>query len=198
MTEAEWLAANTPEPMLEFVRDKASERRLRLFACACCRRILDRRPNERSRRVLECAEQYSDGLTDEVMLVLAREAHCPCSSAARRGGVQAARAAIVEAATAVRAGTTERAVLAVLLRDLFCNPFRAAHKVGSSVLAWQQRTVVTIASDIYHGRHFDRLPLLADSLEDAGCTDAELLGHLRGPGPHVRGCWAVDVVLGKS
>jgi hypothetical protein len=45
---------------------------------------------------------------------------------------------------------------------------------------------------------FARGALLADALEDAGCTDAELLGHLRSPGPHVRGCWAVDLVLGKS
>jgi hypothetical protein len=51
---------------------------------------------------------------------------------------------------------------------------------------------------IYADRAFDRLPLLADALEDAGCTDDELLGHLRAPGPHVRGCWAVDLVLGKS
>ncbi len=43
-----------------------------------------------------------------------------------------------------------------------------------------------------------RLPVLADALEDAGCADAELLGHLRGPGPHVRGCWAVDMIPGKS
>jgi hypothetical protein len=51
---------------------------------------------------------------------------------------------------------------------------------------------------IYDERAFDRLPVLADALEDAGCADADLLGHLRGPGPHVRGCWAVDLILGKS
>jgi len=55
-----------------------------------------------------------------------------------------------------------------------------------------------LATSIYEQRAFHRLPLLADALEDAGCTDAELLGHLRGPGPHVRGCWALDLVLGKS
>jgi hypothetical protein len=216
MTEAEWLAANRPEPMLEFIRDRASERKLRLFACACCRRIVDWFPHQRkrSRRVLEVAEQYADGLTDEVMLVLARDGRCPCTSAARRGGVHAARAAIVEAVMAVpkqRTGASvpsleparesqerERAVQAALFRDLFCNPFSPAHTVGSSVLAWQERTVVKFASDIYQGRQFDRLPLLADALEDAGCTDAELLGHLRGPGPHVRGCWALDLVLSKS
>jgi hypothetical protein len=216
MTEAEWLAANKPEPMLEFIRGRASERKLRLFACACCRRILDRFPHqrERSRRVLEVAELYADGLTDEVMLVLARGAQCPCTSAARRGGVQAARAAIVEAVMSVPKKTTaggvpsfevarngqerERAVQAALFRDLFGNPFGRAYKIGFSVLAWQERIVVKLASDIYQGRQFDRLPLLADALEDAGCNDAELLGHLRGPAPHVRGCWAVDLVLGRT
>jgi hypothetical protein len=43
-----------------------------------------------------------------------------------------------------------------------------------------------------------KLAVAADALEDAGCTDPELLGHLRGPGPQVRGCWAVDLVLGKE
>jgi hypothetical protein len=57
---------------------------------------------------------------------------------------------------------------------------------------------VTIASDIYRDGKFNDLPILADALEDAGCTDADLLGHLRSPGPHVRGCWAVDLVLGKE
>jgi hypothetical protein len=58
--------------------------------------------------------------------------------------------------------------------------------------------VPKLARSIYDTRDFDRLAVLADALEDAGCTDAELLGHLRGPGPHVRGCWALDKVLGKS
>jgi hypothetical protein len=66
---------------------------------------------------------------------------------------------------------------------------------------WRARageTVSRLAHTIYEKRSFTELPVLADALEDAGCTDAELLGHLRSPGPHVRGCWAVDLVLGKS
>jgi hypothetical protein len=57
--------------------------------------------------------------------------------------------------------------------------------------------VPKLAASIYEQRAFDRLPVLADALEEAGCTDADILGHLRGPGPHVRGCWAVDLILGK-
>jgi hypothetical protein len=55
-----------------------------------------------------------------------------------------------------------------------------------------------LASHIYDSRAFDRLPILADALEEAGCKDAEILAHCRGPGPHVRGCWVVDLVLGKE
>jgi hypothetical protein len=58
--------------------------------------------------------------------------------------------------------------------------------------------VLVLATGIYADKAFNRTPILADALEDVGCTDAELLGHLRGPVPHVRGCWAVDLVLGKS
>jgi hypothetical protein len=70
--------------------------------------------------------------------------------------------------------------------------------VEPGCLACDGGVVPKLATAIYAGRTFDELPVLADALEDAGCTDAELLGHLRSPGPHVRGCWAVDLVLGKS
>jgi hypothetical protein len=55
-----------------------------------------------------------------------------------------------------------------------------------------------LAQGIYDERAFERLPILADALEDAGCTDAAILVHCRGPGPHVRGCWVVDLILGKQ
>jgi hypothetical protein len=104
---------------------------------------------------------------------------------------------------------------AELLRCIFGNPSRhtsvqaswlawilgspSRHRsVDASCLAWNGGAVVKVAQAIYDDRAFERLTLRADALEDAGCTDPELLGHLRGPGPHVRGCWAVDLVLGKS
>jgi hypothetical protein len=70
--------------------------------------------------------------------------------------------------------------------------------VDSAWFTWNGGTMQRLAQGIYDLRVFDRLPLLADALEDAGCTDADLLGHLRGPGPHVRGCWALDLILAKS
>ena len=64
--------------------------------------------------------------------------------------------------------------------------------------SWLTSTVLTLAEGIYADRAFDRLPLLADALEEAGCADAEILRHCRKPGEHVRGCWLLDLLLGKS
>jgi hypothetical protein len=96
------------------------------------------------------------------------------------------------------AGRAEQSAQADLLRDILGNPFRPAPRVDRTVLAWNAGTVVTLAQVIYDERRFTELPILADALEDAGCTDADILAHLRGPGPHVRGCWVLDLLLGKS
>jgi hypothetical protein len=80
------------------------------------------------------------------------------------------------------------------LRCVVGNPFRPV----AFEPAWRSETAVSLAAGIYEERAFDRLPVLADALEEAGCDDAEVLAHCRGPGPHARGCWVVDGVLGKS
>ncbi len=80
-----------------------------------------------------------------------------------------------------------------LLRCIFGNPFRPVAFADS----WRSETAVALATGIYEERAFDRLPILADALEEAGCDHADVLNHLRGPGPHARGCWVVDGVLGK-
>ena len=108
---------------------------------------------------------------------------------------------------------------AALLRCVFGNPFRQAVSLerrndfgephlmanGSGWLyshhpwiVWDNGTAPRLAAAIYEGRTFDRCPILADALEDAGCNDVGILGHLRGGGPHVRGCFALDLVLGRE
>jgi hypothetical protein len=84
-----------------------------------------------------------------------------------------------------------------LVREVVGNPFRAV-QVDPAWLTWGGGLVRRLAQSIYEERRFGGLPVLADALEEAGCDDADLLGHLRGPGPHVRGCWAVDLLLGKE
>jgi hypothetical protein len=81
-----------------------------------------------------------------------------------------------------------------LVRDIFGNPFRP---VAFSP-EWRTTTAVAIAQGMYESRDFGPMPLLADALQDAGCEQPDILDHCRGPGPHVRGCWVVDGVLGKS
>jgi hypothetical protein len=84
-----------------------------------------------------------------------------------------------------------------LLKDIVGNPFQpGATKTPGST--GSDSTVVKLAQNIYDERAFSRMPILADALEDAGCDNADLLAHCRGPGPHVRGCWVVDLLLGKS
>jgi hypothetical protein len=81
-----------------------------------------------------------------------------------------------------------------LLREVFGNPFRP---VPFSP-AWRTDTAVSLARQAYEGRDFALLPILADALQDAGCASPEVLDHCHGSGPHVRGCWVVDLVLGKG
>lgn len=81
-----------------------------------------------------------------------------------------------------------------LLRCIFGNPFRPANANSR----WLTPTVVAVAQGVYEDRAFDRLPILADALEESGCTDASILDHCRATTPHVRGCWVVDLLLKKS
>lgn len=81
-----------------------------------------------------------------------------------------------------------------LFHDIFHNPFRPA----AFSPAWQTQAAVGIASQMYEARDFANMPVLADALQDAGCDSPEIFDHCRGAGPHVRGCWVVDLVLGKS
>jgi hypothetical protein len=227
MTEAKWLACDDPRPLLEVVRDTASDRRLRLFGCACVRRVWGLLPGEQSRRLVEAGEAYADGLVGEQALSEARQAYhdylheaddgeddlvlpdaeagtAACEVAASGASIFCALYASHYAASAAEGGEqAERAAQAVLLRDIF-NPFRPLPPLPASLLHWNSGIIPRMANAIYENRdlpsgHLDpaRLAVLADALEDAGCEDAGLLGHLRG-GVHVRGCWGVDVVLNKS
>ena len=86
------------------------------------------------------------------------------------------------------------AAICRLMRCLFGNPYRPAQLDPS----WRTANVRDLARTVYEDRAFDRLPILADALMDAGCEDAGILGHCRNDGPHARGCWVVDLVLGKA
>jgi hypothetical protein len=221
MTEHEWLNATQPWRMLEFLLGpgRASDRKLRLFAAACCRRSWEQLTNRELRLSIETAELFADGKVSQ-------KARGSVFAAAKASGVTfktsppcVAFAASLCSVKDIRLwiGTIwyqslggpiqQHSSTAVLLRDIFGNPFRPLpprkgqrswQKKLGAWLAWKDGTVAKPAQGIYEARAFDHLPVLADALEEAGCTDAALLGHLRGPGPHVRGCHGVDLLLGRG
>jgi hypothetical protein len=86
------------------------------------------------------------------------------------------------------------AVQPLLLRDIFGNPFRQRRFDAR----WRTSDVLGLARAIYDDRAFKRMPILADALMDAGCENEEIIGHCRGNGPHVRGCWLLDLILEKA
>jgi hypothetical protein len=233
MTEPEWLAATDPAPMLEALQatGKASDRKLRLFAAACCRGLWKLCWDKRTRKAIKTSEEYADGLASKKELDAAGHAawQAACKTPSGKGPQverlkswvwQAVRVAVYEdelmrnavmgAAVAVAEAGQEidretHSTTAGLLREIFVNPFRPLPPLAPSVLTWNNATVVHLAEAIYEDRILpagtfrpDRLAVLADALEEAGCTETSLLGHLRGPGPHVRGCFAVDAILGQA
>jgi hypothetical protein len=225
MTEEEWLAATDPTPMLEFLRGKASNRKLRLFAVACCRRIPAVDSYDHGAAALGLAERLAEGgatNAERRQMRLSLQSPRPwvpslldilagsASTAATRtsGAVSVAQAAsevpigrlLGRGGSGTQnpewrsAANNELVAQTLLLKDIFGNTFRPVIVDP----AWLTSTVLTLAEGIYADRAFDRLPVLADALQDAGCENADVLAHCCGDGPHVRGCWVVDLILGKG
>jgi hypothetical protein len=80
------------------------------------------------------------------------------------------------------------------VREQFGNPFRPVAFSKS----WRTDTAIALARQMYESRDFGAMPILADAIQEAGCDNDDILSHCRGDGPHVRGCWVVDLVLGKE
>jgi hypothetical protein len=224
VTEAEWLACKSPQKMLEFLRGKASERKLRILMCASLRRVWDYLDDERFGRAVEVAERYCDGPSQLTELDEARTIISQINRRRRRQhGWDTQSHLVLEvlypprevsavpftldphfpenlrwSVPEAKRGEELRAQVA-LLRCVLGNPFRAASLGG----ACRTRLIRSLAQAAYEQRTLPagtlepaRLAVLADALDEAGLTDAEVLTHLHSGGPHVRGCWAVDVVLG--
>lgn len=220
MDESEWLSFQDPLAMLQLLADKLSPRKRQLFACACVRRVWEQVSDATCRRAVEVAERYGDGLAAEgereaadialaqgedgrtatygtaelaaTFTINAYQGFAGMDLPLRHPAVNAARFA------ARAAGSKEAAVQAAILRDIAGNPFRLLPAIDPAWLARNDRAVAVLARCIYDERAFDRMPELAAALEAAGCPDAALLGHLRGEGPHVRGCHVIDALLGKE
>ncbi len=219
MTEAEWLTSEDPERMYRVARkvlgydspDRARAMRKRaFFGAACCRLVwpLVKR-DKRCRRTVEYNERQFDRPLPSRK---SDELYWNAKQAAEDPALQATPF-LLEAANLVYDSGSPEAVIrrllhdfegwgdsrelarqvAGILRDVVGNPFRsAAVRAG-----WLTPTVVSLARQVYDSGDFSALPVLADALEEAGCDSADVLAHCRGPGPHVRGCWVVDLLLGE-
>jgi hypothetical protein len=198
---------------------KLPERKTRLFAVACCRRIWPLLKDERSRVAVEVAERLADGLCSGEELDSAITQALDLYEEEPTSRIAAASLLTVDfpllahkiahevaKTTALAQQDTKRASRenARLLREIFGPlPFRIV-TLPPSVRTWNNGLIKRLAEQAYQHRlltagHLDpdRLAVLSDALEDAG-ADAELVEYLRGPGPHVRGCFVLDHLLGKE
>jgi hypothetical protein len=261
MTEAEWLTSTDPQRMLEYITAdrpwrtgsySVSDRKLRLFACACCRQVWNNLSDDRSRHAVETAERYEDGSRNSIDLRDARSAAMLMERSSFYSGDFDAELAykcagpiqeLISNSGLPRwfsVSTKLAPQQAALLREIIGNPFRkqrlCEQQTGDSdTNCWKCRSVMTptvlsIAQTVYDERAFDRMPVLGDALEDSGCDNQDVLRHCRGEeqcrhdgvipapgghmwdycphctgqcwrplrGPHVRGCFVLDLLLGKS
>lgn len=266
MTETEWLACDDPQRMLDFLvgndantaegigggRIILSYRKLRLFAVACCRQVFPELPDQ-WRRLVIGFEKYADqGLGKNDMAAMRSLAHYLYIDAPQgpdEGWYESAVFRLVTESNPIGCVRTlikwgvDQVMQAHLLRDIAGNPFRPVPALPY-LYTGDRYTIHQLAQAIYDDHRYEDMPILADALEDAGCTDEEVLRHCRGEeicwgcggtqgfqanstwvpcelcdeyqtdvipaehhpgklwkplrGPHARGCWVVDICLGKE
>jgi hypothetical protein len=209
MTEAQWLVCGDPNGVLAATGARATERKVRLFCVACCRQVLHLAPAARRKSaetLLGVTERFADGQATKAerlgaekkarrsysMVHAALPARCTPADAfyvARDAGEFAEygkKGVAYDLTQAAQAGLARDILGPLAFRPLVPDP------------NWLTSTVAALAHQMYDSRDFSAMPILADALQDAGCDHPDILGHCRGPGPHVRGCWVVDLLLGRE
>ena len=205
MQEERWLIDARPFDLFELVLRNGTHRKCRLLIGECCRRL-------GQLEIAHLCEGVADGSVDAEELHVVRHrpwlirfqlyprryrpTRVPPSDQVREfvwqalsGDPQFAVTRIMEIGPALLQGEWSE-----LINDIFGNPIRDK----AIDPRWLSPTAIDLARTIYDERLFERLPILADALMDAGCDSEEILAHCRGPGPHVRGCWVIDLILGKE
>jgi hypothetical protein len=229
-----WLGQTDSQALIGAIQRVPSERKLRLFAVACCRTIWHLLSDKRGRHAVTVAEEFADGRVGENVLSPAFHGvhysigkHDTPTIRAKSCALQAARAAAhpvpyhaaataaQNAAEAISWSVWAQAVCEGATDDDYCKVRHAAlleqiasetslfdeidpRHASAAQNAWRTPAIVHLAQTIYDERSYGLLPMLGDALEDAGCTDAELVAHCRRPASHVRGCWALDSILDKT
>jgi hypothetical protein len=225
MTAAEWDASTDPVQMLAAAGQQSTNRQLLLLSCGCARCVWNRLP-ESVRLAIPQFEQAADlydpelharalgdavatavgagavaGVARLMMMRPDSSSHLPIAqllAVLRRletqdlpDGAMAVGAFV--ASIALTQETAHSPTQAAVVRCLVSNPLREWQFDPE----WRTSDVMALAAGAYSESAFDRLPILADALQDAGCTDDHLLDHLRSIEPHARGCWVLDQILGK-
>jgi hypothetical protein len=219
MDEVTWTTCDDHCALLRYIQAHASTRKLRLFLCGCCRVIWNRIEVENLRSAVELAERLADreALPVEAeyqMTQILQTLQAPDVERERHGLGRDQPASwqsgvFFHCKTTLHKDATLRGLghLSVwshsayltelnpskVLRCVFGNPYRLV----SLVEDWLTSTVIALARQMYDSRDFCPMPILADALQDAGCDNEEILQHCRGSGPHVRGCFLIDLLLGK-
>ena len=220
--EERWVDLKSPNQMLNFLQNYGkihNIRKLQLSSVAFLRSIwnIGAMKNIHNQKAVEMVENFADGNIGIEELNNTIEDHkvtlSPIINAEYSDNpVSAYDFAMQSSTTSVASiglsvGGEEEAprrnqeviFQANLVRDIFGNPFETNPPViNPEWLAWDGGVVKNMADRIYNERDFAALPVLADALQDAGCDDERILSHLRGSGPHVRGCWCLDLILGKE
>jgi hypothetical protein len=223
MTEVEWLACKDPKMLWGHCDREATERKKMLLRVAFCRHTLTvTNQTEQYEFELSVLEGCADGLLEHAVLDRvfnrlswpAREARRPNPTfddspalfmeetmiAATAPGALATESTLALAQGAIEAagfaGAPVRQPFVAFIRDVFGNPF---HKRPKFDKRWRTDTVLALVRTMYDSREFSAMPILADAIQDAGCDNDDILDHCRdATATHVRGCWVVDLVLGKE
>jgi hypothetical protein len=238
-----WFSGTELRATISFLKGKSHERKLKLFACACCRRINHLLIDDRSKRAIDVVEQFHEGRVtrqiydnafqsaQDAYMALSRDVAndeaTPGLSAYRSilrisrmfaaqsvmlcfgdgywevtqvccGALRGQGTSDVDESESRSAGekieANEQSAQVGLLHDIFGNPF---HPIAIDS-EWLTSTVLQLARQTYDSRDFSILPILADALQDAGCENEEMLNHCRQQTEHVRGCYVLDLLLGKK
>jgi hypothetical protein len=226
MTEEEWLTNTDPLAMVRFLRelpprDRISDRKLRLFACACCRKLekyvepicvesivrWERLADEGVRKT-DYPQALGDAYSSLRGPYTEPEPQTPeylgsCCCLNLNWDTKNVPASVDAIITDTQRAGIEYAELARMLRDVVGNPCRRVvtkrtHYRLRQWRAWNEGTVVRLAQSMYDSRCFDEMPILHDALSDAGCDNLDILEHCRTDGGHIRGCWVVDLLLKKK
>ena len=218
MTEEEWLECSDAQQLLSGVpQSQKTDRRIRLFRVACCNQFRRYLTIKEARDAVKIAEGFVEGL---VTIEQLRGAYYGGAGRfityiqnkknwkSRRDNQLGER--IEWAGYAIDTCSPDamdlypnpdaeprlflKEVSPSVAREIFGNPFRPITPDTS----WLTPTVLALAQGIYNEKAFDRMPILADALQDASCNNEDILNHCRLPGHHVRGCWVVDLLLNKK